>query len=108
MLYYDNESEQTLGDGEAQGHLVCYGPWGRKDPDTTQGLNDNNDNSILCLFSTYMPGTAMCEYSTHDHVHIHNIDTKIYIFTQKTYFTYLTLNILIYLQLILNMYVKSH
>ena len=46
----------------------------------------------------------MCEYSTHDHVHIHNIDTKIYIFTQKTYFTYLTLNILIYLQLILNMY----
>ena len=35
MLYYDNESEQTLGDGEAQGHLVCYGPWGRKDPDTT-------------------------------------------------------------------------
>ena len=50
----------------------------------------------------------MCEYSTHDHVHIYNIDTKIYIFTQKTYFTYLTLNILIYLQLILNMYVKSH
>ena len=36
ILYYDNEFEQTPGDGEGQGHLVCYGPWGRKESDTTQ------------------------------------------------------------------------
>ena len=28
ILYYDNEFEQIPGDGEGQGHLVCYGPWG--------------------------------------------------------------------------------
>ena len=30
-----NEFEQTLGDGEGQGSLACYGPWGHKEPDTT-------------------------------------------------------------------------
>ena len=28
--------EQTPGDSEGQGSLVCYSPWGRKKPDTTQ------------------------------------------------------------------------
>ena len=27
------ESEQTLGDGEGQGRLVCYSPCGRKELD---------------------------------------------------------------------------
>ena len=27
----EHESEQTLGDGEGQGSLVCCSPWGRKD-----------------------------------------------------------------------------
>ena len=30
-----HEFEQTLGDSEGQGSLVCYSPWGRKEPDTT-------------------------------------------------------------------------
>ena len=29
------ESEQTLGDGEGQGSLVCHSPWDGKEPDTT-------------------------------------------------------------------------
>ena len=33
------ESEQTSGDSEGQGTLTCYGPWGHKESDTTQGLN---------------------------------------------------------------------
>ena len=37
-----HESEQTLGDSEGQGGLECYSPWGRKESDTTQQLNDNN------------------------------------------------------------------
>ena len=31
-----HESEQTLGDSEGQGGLVCCSPWGRKEPDMTE------------------------------------------------------------------------
>ena len=34
-----HEFEQTLGDGERQGSLVCCGPWGHKELDTTWRLN---------------------------------------------------------------------
>ena len=30
-----DEFEQTLGDSEGQGSLVCYSPWGCKESDTT-------------------------------------------------------------------------
>ena len=33
------EFEQTLGDGDGQGSLTCYSPWGRKESDTTERLN---------------------------------------------------------------------
>ena len=36
-----HESEQTPGDGEGQGSLVCYSPWGHKELDTTKPLNKN-------------------------------------------------------------------
>ena len=31
-----HEFEQALGDGEGQGNLVCCGPWGLKESDTTE------------------------------------------------------------------------
>ena len=34
------EFEQTLGDGEEQGSLVCCSPWGLKESDTTERLNN--------------------------------------------------------------------
>ena len=34
-----HEFEQTLGDCEGQGGLVCCSPWGRKESDTTEWLN---------------------------------------------------------------------
>ena len=37
-----HEFEQTLGDSEGQGSLVCCHPWGRKELDTTGQLNNNN------------------------------------------------------------------
>ena len=37
-----HEFEQTLGDGEGQGSLVCCSPWGHKESDMTAGLNNNN------------------------------------------------------------------
>ena len=35
------EFEQALGNGEGQGSLVCCSPWGRKESDTTERLNNN-------------------------------------------------------------------
>ena len=31
-----HEFEQTLGDSEGQGSLVCYSPWGRKGSDAAE------------------------------------------------------------------------
>ena len=36
-----HEFEQTPGDSEGQGSLVCCSPWGRKESDTTEWLNNN-------------------------------------------------------------------
>ena len=35
------EFEQTSGDVEGQGSLVCCSPWGHKELDTTERLNNN-------------------------------------------------------------------
>ena len=36
-----HEFEQTLGDGEGQGSLVCRSPWSCKELDTAEQLNNN-------------------------------------------------------------------
>ena len=36
-----HEFEQTLGDGEGQGSLVFCSPWGHKELDRTEQLNNN-------------------------------------------------------------------
>ena len=45
-----HESEQTLGDSERQGSLECCSPWGHKDSDTTQWLNNK------CFFMIKLSG----------------------------------------------------
>ena len=37
----EHELRQTSGDGEGQGGLACYSPWGHKELDTTGQLNNN-------------------------------------------------------------------
>ena len=37
-----HEFEQTPGDSESEGSLSCWSPWGCKEWDMTQGLNNNN------------------------------------------------------------------
>ena len=37
-----NELGQPLGDGEGQGRLECYSPWGLKELDMTWQPNNNN------------------------------------------------------------------
>ena len=36
-----HEFEQALGDGEGQGSLACCSPWGHRELDTTERLNNN-------------------------------------------------------------------
>ena len=38
-----HEFEQTQGDGEGQENLVCCSPWGYKESDTTEWLNNNKN-----------------------------------------------------------------
>ena len=40
------ELGQTLGDGKGQGGLACCSPWGCKELDVTQSLNDTSDGQI--------------------------------------------------------------
>ena len=37
-----HQFEQALGDGEGQGSLACCSPWGGKELDMTERLNNNN------------------------------------------------------------------
>ena len=39
-----HEFEQAPGDGEGQGSLECCSPWGYKESDTTEQLNNSNKN----------------------------------------------------------------
>ena len=41
-----HESEQTPGDSGGQGGLMCCSPWGRKESDTTERLNNNSNNWV--------------------------------------------------------------
>ena len=41
-----NEFEEASGVGDGQGSLMCFSPWGRKESDTTERLNNNNKISF--------------------------------------------------------------
>ena len=41
-----DKSEQALGDGEGQGSLACCSPWGCKESDMTEQLNNNNKSEL--------------------------------------------------------------
>ena len=43
-----HESEQALVEGEGQGSLACCSPWGRKESDATEQLNNS---SLLTSYS---------------------------------------------------------
>ena len=46
-LRLGHEFEQTLGDGEGQGSLVCRSPWVPKELDMNERLNNNKYFEIL-------------------------------------------------------------
>ena len=41
-----HEFGQAPGDGEGQGSLACCSPWGRKESDMTEQLNNNNTDHL--------------------------------------------------------------
>ena len=48
-----HECEQAPGDGGGQGSLVCCSPWGHKESDTTEQLNDNSFRSQIQILSGF-------------------------------------------------------
>ena len=48
-LFIGHEFEQTLGNGEGQGNLVCCSPWSLKESDTGEQLNNNNKETNTTL-----------------------------------------------------------
>ena len=53
-----HEFEQASGDREGQGSLACCSPWGHKESDTTDRLN--NSNIIYYLLTYYMMSYFYC------------------------------------------------
>ena len=47
-----HEFEQARGDGEGQGRLACCSLWGRKELDTSEGLNNTTFQEIFSLSSS--------------------------------------------------------
>ena len=45
-----HEFEQSLGDGEGQGSLACCSPWGLKEPDNTEWLNNSNITIFVSIW----------------------------------------------------------
>ena len=45
-----HEFEHAPGDGDGQGSLACCGPWGRKESDTTNQLNYDNNAYLFQLW----------------------------------------------------------
>ena len=48
---HGHELEQILGESKGQGSLVCCSPWGYKESDMMQQLNNNNMESFLSFLS---------------------------------------------------------
>ena len=44
-----HEFEQTLGDSKGQGSLASCSPWGQKESDTIEGLNNDYQIHMLKL-----------------------------------------------------------
>ena len=42
-----HEFEQTSGESEGQGSLVCFSPWDRKESDTNEQLNNSKADSHM-------------------------------------------------------------
>ena len=44
---YGHEFKQTQGDDEGQGCLACFSPWGHKELDRTERLNNSSNKQSI-------------------------------------------------------------
>ena len=51
----EHEFEQAPGCSEGQGSLICCSPWGCKELDMTEQLNNKNDHIFSSNFKRKMP-----------------------------------------------------
>ena len=49
-----HEFEKVLGNDEGQGSLACCSPWGHKELDTTERLNNNNHLRLHGLLGDFI------------------------------------------------------
>ena len=59
-LFNVRELGQTLGDDEGQGSLACGTPWGHKEWDTTQWLNNNNNLLYMYIIKCILHIISIC------------------------------------------------
>ena len=61
---HGHESEKAPGDGEEQGSLMCWSPWGRKESNMTEQLNKIVITLylILLLSSVPLPEPGTCPF----------------------------------------------
>ena len=61
-----HEFEQAPGDGEGQGILACCSPWGHKELDMIEWLNDDNNKIFTYLSYTLKICSFDCGTNTHN------------------------------------------
>ena len=49
----EHEFEQALGVDDGQGSLLCCSPWGCKESDLTEQLNNNSDQCEMILHCSF-------------------------------------------------------
>ena len=90
------EFEQSSGDSEGQGSLECCSPWGLKESDMTQQLNNNNISSFIHAFSIliqkfsvstflindFQSSDPPCQFNSPFHCILQNIFLKFQLFLQ--------------------------
>ena len=55
------EFEQTPGDGEGQGSLVCCSPWGHRESDTTELIKFLQTMCVFSLFALPLSPQLECQ-----------------------------------------------
>ena len=80
-----HEFEQALGVGEGQGSLVCFSPWGRKESDTTELLNNSY---LLSVQSSSKPLSSRCKLRSYHPCALNVIDPNIFTLLFKSFTTW--------------------